>query len=71
MSNGQWRVLALLGILLGLEIIRSPTLQTFFKGILTNPLASVSTQKSTSGTSTSTKPGTGTITGAKRVGGPF
>lgn len=38
MSDGQWRVLVLLLFLLMLEILRSPALQSFFKGILKNPI---------------------------------
>lgn len=37
MSSGQWRVLVLLLVLLGLEIIRSGPVQSFFKGVFVTP----------------------------------
>ena len=52
MSSGQWRALVLLLVLLGLEIIRSPVVQAFFKGIITNPVSGItfSTPKNTTST---------------------
>ena len=38
MSDGQYRALILLGVLLALEVLRSPNVQGFFKGILNTPL---------------------------------
>lgn len=38
MSSGQWRVFVLLLVLLILEILRSQSVQGFFKGLLINPL---------------------------------
>lgn len=37
MSEGQWRVLVLLLALLGLEILRSTTVRSFFQGIFVTP----------------------------------
>ena len=37
MSEGQWRVLVLLIVLLGLEILRSPNVKAFFAGIFVTP----------------------------------
>lgn len=34
MSSGQYRVLVLLGVLLGLEILRSSPVRDFFNGLL-------------------------------------
>lgn len=45
---GQMRVIVLLLVLLALEIIRSPALQSFFKGTLNAP---------TQGTNLTTQPG--------------
>lgn len=40
MSSGQWRVIGLLLFLLLLEIIRLPSLQQFFKGLIPQSVAS-------------------------------
>lgn len=37
MSSGQWRVLVLLLVLLGLEAIRNPAVSGFFKALAVNP----------------------------------
>lgn len=37
MSEGQWRVLVLLLVLLGLEILRSANVKTFFTGVFVTP----------------------------------
>lgn len=65
MSQGQWRTLALLGLLLGLEIIRSPTLQTFFKSILAHPVQSQGSTvvPTVKGTPTPTRTSSGISTG--------
>jgi hypothetical protein len=42
MSKGQWRVLVLLLVLLGLEVLRSPNVRTFFSGLLKAPISNTS-----------------------------
>lgn len=55
MNKGQYTAVVLLLVLLGLEILRSPNVQAFFKGILTTPLSiSNSTSQTTTHASTST-----------------
>ena len=41
-NEGQVRVLVLLLVLLALEVIKSPVLQTFFKGVLNKPTGGTS-----------------------------
>jgi hypothetical protein len=61
MSRGQWRVLVLLLVLLGLEVLRSPNVRTFFSGLLQAPISNTSlttttgTQQNTSKTTQSTQ----------------
>lgn len=38
MSEGQWRVLILLLVLLGLEVLRSQAVQSFFKNVIKAPI---------------------------------
>lgn len=38
MSTGQWRVLVLLLVLLGMEILRSQAVSGFIKGLFVKPL---------------------------------
>jgi hypothetical protein len=37
MSDGQWRVVVLLIVLLGLEILRNTTVRAFLRGIFVTP----------------------------------
>jgi hypothetical protein len=37
MTDGQWRVLVLLLVLLGLEIVRVGPVKTFFKAVFVTP----------------------------------
>jgi hypothetical protein len=39
MSKGQWRVLALEAVLLGLEILRSPAVKSFFANLINTPIS--------------------------------
>jgi hypothetical protein len=54
MSKGQWRTLVLLLVLLGLEVLRSPNVRTFFSGLLKAPISNTSLI-TTTGTTTQSK----------------
>lgn len=43
MSTGQWRVFGLLLLLLGLEALKNPNIQSFFKALIVTPFQQAST----------------------------
>ena len=48
MSNGQWRVFVLLLVLLGLEILRSGPVHSFFTGLFSSFTSSTGSSSSSS-----------------------